>query len=257
MLVLPGRARVVDIGDVPVFPNDLDRTTESVRTTVRSLTRRGAFPVLLGGDHYISYPSFWGFTEGLPVNVRHVGYIHIDGHLDFANESPIWGRLYHGSGARRVSELDIVDPHDMVWIGVHGFISQEQWSTIQRNRSTVFTHLDVGRLGPIEVAKRAADIAGARTDCFYVSVDIDVIDSAFVPGTGSVVLGGVTPHHVREVLGILRGANVGAIDLMEVSPPLDPSGRSMRYAAELLMHFLVPQVFDIAPLGPSAPGACQ
>ncbi len=252
VLVMPGPTRVVDIGDVPVFPNDLERTTESVRTTVRSLARRGAFPVVLGGDHYISYPSFWGFSEGLPSNVRRVGYIHIDGHLDFVNESPIWGRYYHGSNARRVSELDVVDPRDMVWVGVHGFVSQEQWSTIHRNHSTVFTHLDVCRLGPAEVAKRAAGIAGERTDCFYVSVDIDVIDSAYLPGTGSVVIGGITPVHVQQILGILRGANVRAIDVMEVSPPLDPTGRSIRYAAELLTYFLAPRIFTTVPLEAAA-----
>jgi agmatinase len=254
-LILPSTPRVVDVGDAPVFPNDLERTTESVRATMRAITRRGAFPVLLGGDHYISYPSFWGFSEGLPLRVGRVGYIHIDGHLDFTNDNPVWGRFYHGSNARRVSELDIVNPRDMVWIGVHGFIGQEQWTTIKKNHSTVFTHVDVQRLGPVEVAKRAAGLAGERTDTVYVSFDIDVIDTAYVPGTGGVVIGGMTPGQMRDVLGVLRGANVGAIDLMEVSPVLDPSGRSMRYAAELLTHFLAPRIFDRGEILPLATAA--
>ncbi|HEV8308967.1 MAG TPA: agmatinase family protein [Methylomirabilota bacterium] len=243
-LILPGTPRVVDVGDAPVFPNDLEQTTESVRSTMRTLARRGAFPVLLGGDHYISYPSFWGFSEGLPLNVGRVGYIHIDGHLDFAYDNPVWGKRFHGSNARRVSELDVVDPRNMVFVGVHGYVSQEQWSTLKRNGSTALTHADVRRLGAVEVAKRAAGIAGERTDCVYVSFDIDVIDTAYVPGTGGVVIGGMTPGQMREVLGVLREANVGAIDLMEVSPVLDPSGRSMRLAAELITHFIAPRIFD-------------
>ena len=252
-LVLPGAPRVVDVGDAPVFPNDLERTTEAVRVTMRTLARRGTFPVLLGGDHYISFPSFWGFSEGVPRSVNRVGYIHIDGHLDFNDDNPVWGKYYHGSNARRVSELDVVDPRDMVWIGVHGFVSQEQWSTLKRNESTVFTHVDVQRLGPLEVARRAAGIAGERTDCVYVSFDIDVIDTAFAPGTGGVVIGGMSPAQMRDVLEVLREANVGALDLMEVSPVLDPSGRTMRYAAELLTHFLAPRLFDVLPALPLTP----
>ena len=243
-LVLPGSPRVVDVGDAPVFPNDLERTTESVRATMRTLARRRTFPVLMGGDHYISYPSFWGFSEGLPLSVGRVGYVHIDGHLDFAYDNPVWGKRFHGSNARRVSELDVVDPRDMVFVGIHGYVSQEQWSTLKKNGSTVLTHVDVQRLGPVEVARRAAGIAGERTDCVYVSFDIDVIDTAYVPGTGGVVIGGMTPGQMREVLGVLAAANVGAIDVMEVSPVLDPSGRSPRLAAELITHFLAPRIFD-------------
>jgi arginase family enzyme len=246
-LVLPSSPRVVDVGDAPVVPNDLEQTTEAVRVTMRTLARRGAFPVLLGGDHYISFPSFWGFSEGVPRTVNRVGYIHIDGHLDFNDDNPVWGKFYHGSNARRVSELDVVDPRDMVWVGVHGFVSQEQWSTLKRNESTVFTHVDVQQLGPLEVARRAVGIAGERTDCVYVSFDIDVIDTAFAPGTGGVVIGGMSPGQMRAVLEVLREANVGALDLMEVSPVLDPSGRTARYAAELLTHFLAPRLFDLVP----------
>jgi arginase family enzyme len=246
-LVLPSTPRVVDVGDAPVVPNDLEQTTEAVRVTMRTLARRGTFPILLGGDHYISFPSFWGFSEGVPRTVNRVGYIHIDGHLDFNDDNPVWGRFYHGSNARRVSELDVVDPRDMVWVGVHGFVSQEQWSTLKRNQSTVFTHVDVQQLGPLEVARRVAGIAGERTDCVYVSFDIDVIDTAFAPGTGGVVIGGMSPGQMRAVLEVLREANVGALDLMEVSPVLDPSGRTARYAAELLTHFLAPRLFDLVP----------
>src|SRR5206468_10848112 len=96
----------------------------------------------------------------------------------------------------------------------------------------------------VEVAKRAAGIAAERTDCVYVSFDSDVMDTAYVPGTGGVVIGGMTPRQMWDVLGVLREANVGAIDLMEVSPVLDPSGRSMRLAAELITHFIAPRIFD-------------
>jgi arginase family enzyme len=80
-LALPSTPRVVDVGDAPVVPNDLEQTTEAVRVTMRPLARRGTFPILLGGDHYISFPSFWGFSEGVPRTANRVGYIHIDGHL--------------------------------------------------------------------------------------------------------------------------------------------------------------------------------
>jgi arginase len=108
-------------------------------------------------------------------------------------------------------------------------------------------HPRLQQLGPLEVARRAAGIAGERTDCVYVSFEIDVIDTAFAPCTGGVVMGGMSPRQMRAVLEVLREANVGALDFMEVSPMLDPSGRTARYAAELLTHFLAPRLFDLVP----------
>jgi agmatinase len=243
-LVLPSTPRVVDVGDAPVVPNDLEQTTEAVRVTMRTLARRGTFPILLGGDHYISFPSFWGFSEGVPRTVNRVG----TSTSTATSTSTMTTRCGDGSTTaecHRVSSSTL--SIRATWSG--------SGSTASWARAVVHTQTEpvdglhprrVQQLGPAGGAPRAG-IAGERTDCVYVSFDIDVIDTAFAPGTGGVVIGGMSPGQMRAVLEVLREANVGALDLMEVSPVLDPSGRTARYAAELLTHFLAPRLFDLVP----------
>jgi agmatinase len=246
----PG-ARLVDVGDFNVYPSDVMKSTEAIAGGVYEVVRRGGFSVCLGGDHYVGYPSCLGYTraakEAQP-NVR-IGYIHIDGHLDFDDESAVWGRYNHGTNARRISEIDVVSPANMVWIGVQEWVAAEPIRTIERNGGTVLTAGDVHRLGPVETARRAGERASAGCDYIYLSVDVDVIDTGFFPATGSVVNDAITPRMVVDILRDLARYPIGAMDFVEVSPRIDPTGRSMIMSTELLLAILGPKLFDLRPLG--------
>ena len=110
----------------------------------------GGFSVCLGGDHYVGYPSCLGYTRAVSEMSPKpkIGYIHIDGHLDFRDDTPVWGKYNHGTNARRISELDLVSPSNMVWIGIQGWSDEEPINAIDSHGGLIFTAADVLRIGP-------------------------------------------------------------------------------------------------------------
>jgi agmatinase len=241
-----GNDVLADVGDLNVFPTDVMGTTEGIRQGAAAISRRGAFPIILGGDHYTSYPAFLGYADALHEREpsARIGYIHIDGHLDFNDDSAIWGRYNHGTNARRISEHEMISRTNMVWIGIQGWVGHEEWGTLQRMGGTVFTHEDVRVMGVVEVARRAGEIAIRGCDWIYLSLDIDVLDASFSPGTGGVVVGGMRPIDLIKVTHELSRFPIGAMDLTEVSPNLDASGRTVRLAAEAIAHLVGPRIFQ-------------
>ncbi len=246
-LFLPSETRLVDVGDLNVYPSDVMRTTEGIAGGVAETTRRGGFSVCLGGDHYVGYPSCLGYTRALREQSPHarVGYIHIDGHLDFADRSGPYGKYNNGTNARRISELEAIVPSSMVFIGIQGPCFLEQVESLRRLGATIFTSEDVEVLGPAEVGRRAGGLAMKGCDRIYVSFDIDVIDAGFFDGTGSVTMGAMTAQTLFRILEPLSTFPIGAMDFVETAPPLDPSGRSPLIAAQALLKILTPRIFGV------------
>ena len=94
----------------------------------------------------------------------------------------MWGRYNQGSNARRISEIDVISHPNMAWIGIHGWVDEDQITLIERNGGRVFTALDVHEQGPVEIARQAAEHAADGTDFIYMTLDIDFIDTGFFPG---------------------------------------------------------------------------
>jgi len=209
------------------------------------MVSRGAFPVLLGGDHYVTFPAVEGFERAWKKKKSdpRLGYIHIDSHLDLSDDTEVWGKHYHGSTARRVSELDSFSPENMVWIGASGgFVSRDRWDFLRNSGAVQFSVDDMNALGISEVVNRAVTRASEGCDSVYVTIDIDVVDHAFAPGTGSYVYGGITSFQFLQLMDCLRSVPAGALDLVEVAPPLDPTGTTSRLAATGLIRFLLPKI---------------
>jgi agmatinase len=246
-LFLPSETRLVDVGDLNVYPSDVMRTTEGIAGGVAEVVRRGAFSACLGGDHYVGYPSCLGYTRGLRERLPHarVGYVHIDGHLDFADSIGGYGKYNNGTNARRISELPAIVPSSMVFIGIQGPCYLEQVETLRRLGATIFTSEDVEVLGPAEVGRRAGELAIKGCDTIYVSFDIDVIDAGFFDGTGSVTMGAMTARTLFQIVDALVRFPIGSMDFVETAPPLDPSGRSPLLATQALLKFLAPRIFEI------------
>ena len=241
----PSPEGLVDVGDFTMSPTDVLKTTESIAQGVAQVVERGGFSVCLGGDHYVSYPSALGYCRAVAQREpgARLGYIHIDHHLDFGYDNPVWGKYNHGSNARRISEIDIISTQNMAWIGVPSGQSGEQVDTINRNGGAIFTSDDCHELGAAEVARRAADHAVRGCDAIYLTVDIDFIDTGFFPATGSVVNDAITPTQMIEILQVLSEYPIGALDLVEVSPRIDPSGRSMSISTEIVLTICTPRLF--------------
>jgi agmatinase len=205
--------RVVDYGDAPVVPADPQRAHRAIEDTVAEVARAGAIPLILGGDHSVSEPN----VRACATVHGPVGLVHLDTHTDTATE--VFGvELSHGTPMYRLVEAGTVDPRRYVQVGLRGYWPGEEEFAWQRERGigSFFMH-DLRALGITEVVERtAAQVAGGTT---FLSVDIDVVDPAFAPGTGTPEPGGMTSGEVLETCRLLgeRLDLVGA-DLVEVAP---------------------------------------
>jgi agmatinase len=240
-----GDEPLVDVGDVSTYPSNTERTAASVEETLRALTGRGAVPIVLGGDHYITYPAVCGVVTGLadrhgisPEEVR-LGYLQVDGHFDLASDNAIYGRHFHGAPARLVSELPAVGLGRMAWIGQRGLVRQEQWDYVRREDLRYYTPAEIRRRGPAEVAREALARVGEGVHGIYITIDIDIVDVTEAPGTGAISFGGLSAGEFLSLVAALRDERVVAIDLVEVAPDYDPSERTARLAATALLRFLM------------------
>jgi agmatinase len=203
----------VDFGDAPVLPADPARSHAAIEATVAEVLGAGAIPVTLGGDHSISEPD----VRACAAAHGPVGLVHFDTHTDTGAE--VFGvELSHGTIMRRLVEEGHVDPRRYAQIGLRGYWPGEDefaWQS-EQGITSLFMH-DVRDLGIKEVVRRAVEAVGAGP--VFLTVDIDVLDPAFAPGTGTPEPGGMTTSEllwaVREVATQLEV--IGA-DMVEVIP---------------------------------------
>lgn len=244
----------VDVGDAKIEPLDVALTTRAIADLTAAICDRGGLPVAIGGDHYNGYPAALGVSESASRHHpgQRIGYIQVDGHLDFGDRLAAWGAFNHATNARRVSELPNFDLANMVWIGIAGWVDGKDVEEIESAGGLIFSAEDVHRLGTAEVGRRALAHALNGCDRVYLSLDIDALDSGFLPGTGSIVHSEITTRQYLDLLTLFSTAPLCGVDLVEVSPPLDPSGRSERIAARLLMEVLRERLFEtLEPSGPT------
>jgi agmatinase len=241
-------ANIADIGDFHINPTDIRDTTDTVIQGVGDIVKRGGFPVILGGDHYVAYPGFAGFARGMAERTSNprLGYLHIDSHPDFRDRHGVGGEYTHGTQVRRLSEDSTISYKNMAWVGLNGaVIDPAQHRIFDSGGMKVMSANVVREQGPAEVVRRAMEVVGDGTDGVYVSIDIDVVDGSQSPGTGSLVFSGITTGELLGITEALSGYDViGAVDMCEVSPPLDPTGRTIALAARALVSLLTPDLLD-------------
>ena len=249
---LKERPNLVDVGDFTIYPQDIMKTTESILDGVADIVRRGALPVVLGGDHYLTYPAFEGFARGMAERKpgARLGHVHIDSHTDFRESYAGLGRYNHATSVRRLSENPMISYANMAWVGLNGSILDADIYRIYRSqRLKMISANDIRERGIREAVVEAVEAAADGADAIYVSIDIDVVDSAYAPGTGVPVFDGIAARDFLAAVETLSGYDViGAIDLCEVSPPFDPSGRTAYLAANGLVTFLSRYLFDVVDL---------
>jgi len=237
----PGDPQLIDLGDLPIAPMDLARTREGCQRAAAAIVRQGAFPVMLGGDHYVTYPFARGVGEAVG---GHLGLIQLSTQLDLADRDSVWGRDWHGATIRRLIESSGVEPRNVVFLGTHGYVTYPEWEFAQSRGMTMITADAVRAAGARATVQRALAVANAGSDGVYVSLDVDVVDSGYASGTGDVLVGGLTP---AEVLALMRelstSRSIVALDAVEVAPGLDQRGRSERLAAEAIIELVAPRVF--------------
>jgi arginase family enzyme len=248
---VPARPRLFDVGDVRLHQGDVHAQIEAIAAPVAEIARRGALPVVLGGDHFVPYPSFLGFVRGVQAREpgARVGFLNIDGHFDLWDEFRDMGRYNHGTFARRISEHEAVGR--MVWWGLNGthILEPSQLELCHERGFAAYTVDSIRRRGVQATIHEALELACEGATHVYVSFDIDATDGAYAPGTHSVVLDGLTAGEVLEALAVVgRFGNLGAFDVCEMIPQYDVGGgRTARYAAQAVLTVIGHRVLDSRP----------
>jgi agmatinase len=208
-------AQVADAGDIAVNPFDILEAIETIEREASAFLERGIRLVAIGGDHTIALP----FLRALAKRHGQLALLHFDAHLD--TWDTYFGAAYtHGTPFRRAFEEGLLDTDALCHVGTRGpLYGREDLDDDRRFGFGIVTSADVYRLGVVAVAQRLRERIGSRP--LYVSVDIDVLDPAHAPGTGTPEAGGLTSRELLELLRALRGTRLVGADVVEVSPPYD------------------------------------
>ena len=224
-------ARVADVGDAPVNPIDLRDSLERIQGFFAEIAGHGAIPITAGGDHLVTLPILRALAR------EPVGLIHFDAHSD-TNDRYFGDNPYtHGSPFRRAVEEGLLDPRRVVQIGIRGSIyHSSDYDFARATGIRVVFMEEFSRRGVDDVVREARDIVGGRP--VYVSYDIDSIDPAMAPGTGTPEIGGFSTREAQALVRGLRGLDVVGADVVEVSPPFDVSGLTALAGATMMFELL-------------------
>jgi len=234
------RISLVDCGDQDVLYLDVERTFSAITDSIRKMLSAKALPVILGGDHSITFPVVRAFQKIKPLHL-----IHLDAHLDY-NDSVEGVKLANGSPVKRISELGFVG--EIIQIGTRGIRAREDAFKDSMSRGNkIITMPDFRRRGIDEV------LSQIPTGNLYVTIDIDVLDPSVAPGTSSPEFDGMTYQEMRDLLkGIASRRKVVGFDLTEVNPFLDTTGLTQSAAVMIILEFLGAIFKKRTSLSPSA-----
>ncbi len=207
--------RMIDFGDVDVVPGYIEDTFEKIERTTGTLFEAGVVPAICGGDHSITLPILRAAAK---VHGTGLSLIHFDAHSDCWDS--YFGRKYnHGTTFKRALEEKLIDPARSIHIGLRGSVyDSSDLTDLSKMGFAVITMKDFTRLGGEETLKRTKTLAHGAA---YVSLDIDGVDPAFAPGTGTPEVGGFTSREILELVRGLVGVNLIGFDVVEISPPYD------------------------------------
>lgn len=237
-LVPKAECVAADVGDVPLRSRfSLNRCIEDIEAFYTRIHAAGVRPLSVGGDHSITYPILNGLGCERPV-----GLVHIDAHCDTMGELEET-KFHHGGPFRQAVLAGVLDPERTIQIGIRG-PAEIFWGFSYESGMTVLHIEDVGRLGVDGVVEKARAVVGDGPT--YISFDVDGLDPAFAPGTGTPEPGGLTPREAQAILHGLSGIDVIGGDVVEVAPQYDPTSNTAMLGAQMLF-----EIFSLMVLAPS------
>lgn len=219
---------IVDCGDVDILHGDLHYSFKNIEKDVRTITERGALPVVIGGDHSI--------TTAIGKGLDQVGdfyVVQIDAHLDWS-DAPGGQKYGQGSPMRRLSEMSYVSGMSQLGIRGVGSSLKSDFDDARAYGSIIRSTKQIREFGIDKV-----DLLIPKADRYYVTIDIDGLDPSVAPGTGTPSAGGFTFHEVQTILEVIASqGDVIGFDLVEVAPDYDPSGITCHLAQQIIKEFI-------------------
>jgi len=227
------KLHVADCGDVNVAPISIERTYEAIERRIGEVAAEGAMPVCVGGDHSVTLPILRALARR---HGRPLGVVHFDAHPDTWDEY-FGSKFFHGTPFRRAVEEGLVDPRRMIQIGIRGpLYGSEDFEFQDRHGIEVIRIETVKEQGTAWVTERLGRLRGGPV---YCSFDIDAVDPAYAPATGTPEVGGLTSYEALVLVRALVGLALVGADVVEVSPPYDGPGQITSLLAANLMFELV------------------
>lgn len=222
--------RVADIGDVPLSSRySLEQSHLDIEATFAKIHAAGVIPLAAGGDHSITLPILRALGRDRPLAL-----VHFDAHCDTGG--PFDGSRFHHGGPFRQAVLDgVLDPTRTIQIGIRG-AAEYLWEFSYESGMTVIHAEEIPALGVDGVIARAREVVGDAP--VYVSFDIDCLDPAFAPGTGTPEVGGLTVREAQAMVRGLAGIHIVGGDVVEVSPAYDATTNTAHAGAQMMFEIL-------------------
>ncbi len=228
--------RVADIGDVPFRSRyRLELSHEDIERRIGQIVDAGVVPLSVGGDHSITHPILKAVGKNRPV-----GMIHIDAHCDTGGAYDLT-KFHHGGPFRNAVLDGVLDPSRVIQIGIRGS-AEYLWEFSYESGMTIIHAEEVSGMGIQAVIEKAKKIVGDGPT--YLSFDIDSLDPAFAPGTGTPEVGGLTTREVLEIVRGLKGLNLVGGDVVEVAPQYDSTTNTAHAGAQVLFEILSLMLFS-------------
>jgi agmatinase len=217
---------MVDCGDVDIAYYDLERNFSLITDNVERILDAGALPVMIGGDHSVTFPCVRAFSRFAPLDV-----VHIDAHLDWIDH--VDGvKFASGSPLRRTKELPFV--RNMVHLGIRDVRTREEdWKELHARGARVITRRSIRN--DLSAALKSLPELGNT----YVTIDVDALDPSIAPGTGSPCSDGLLYHELKEILQhVAAKSNIVGFDFVEINPLVDLAGQTSLMASTAILEFL-------------------
>ena len=235
---------MVDAGDIQVIPANIEKSFDQIALALSYITERSVFPVVLGGDHSIGYPDIRGTAPYIDGNI---GIIHFDRHSDLSEKT--YDERMHGSPFFHATNIPNAPATNLVQIGIGGWTgSKAGMGNARERKATVITIEDIERFGIERIMEYALEIAWKGARAVWLSFDIDSVDPAFAPGTGTPEPGGLLPREVFRMVRLAAREGLQGMELVEVSPPYDVADITSLLGGRVIMEVLA-TLFEAGKLG--------
>jgi len=226
------RLNVADIGDIDAPPVSIEMCYATVERDIYAIVDAGARPIVIGGDHSISLP----ILRALARRHQPLALVQFDAHID-TWDSYFGGKYFHGTPFRRAIEENLIDPARFIQVGIRGPMYGEEDFAFHRAHG--ITMIDIDQVKARGIQWTIDEIRRTVTGAAYMTFDIDAVDPAFAPGTGTPEVGGLTSHEAQQLVRGLAGLTLVGGDIVEVAPPFDgPSQITALLAANIMFEFL-------------------